>query len=396
MPDIERGLPLAVKFEALGRETNQIGDWFIDSDFLTSTDAFQFQYVDQERPDLLFGLEAQPVTLSVGDAPQLVGRIDETEIGDNGAAVTCDGRDYIADILESNIDPLVNITEGMTLQAAIKHACSPSGINVVLGDAAVMRRARSGRNPRTGKAPPDFLALKLQDLRPDDGLGVYEFCNKLLARHGCTMQPTLKRNEVNLVAPNYDQEPLYQIRRSRAQGGGNRIIRASARRSFARFPTYTIVRGQGTGVTQSEKTPENTTALIDSASLTPETQKVSVAGRVKPSAHGADANGKLYRLLYIHDTTAQTKTQTKAAAFRAIYERLKDTLLYTATLRGHQDQDSGAIYTIDTVIEVQDEVAGVNEKLWIHSRRLGYSKQAGATTTIGCWRLGALQLGVSG
>jgi prophage tail gpP-like protein len=395
VPDFEQGLPLSVKFEALGRETNRIASWWIDSEFLTSTDAFQFEYVEADEPELLQGLECQPVTLTVGESPQLVGRIDETTIGDKGACVTCDGRDYLADILESNIDPLVTITEGMTLQAACKLMCSPNGINLVLGDASVMRNARSGRNPRTGKAPPDFLALKLQDLKPESELGVYESLNKLLARHGCTGQPTLKRNELNLVAPNYDQEPLYRVVRSRKQGGGNRIISGVARRSFARFPTYTIVRGQETGAAKDEKSPKNTTALIDSAALTPETQKVSVKGRVKPSPHGADPTGLLYRLLYIHDKTAQTKTQVNAAAFRAIWDRLKDTLLYSATLRGHQDPDSGAIYTLDTVIDVQDEVAGVAEKLWIHKRKLGFDAKGGATTQIKCWRLGALQLGAS-
>jgi hypothetical protein len=283
----------------------------------------------------------------------------------------------------------------MTVQAAIKLVASPVGINTVLGDASVTRNARSGRNPRTGKTPPDFLALKLQDLRPDGEQGCYEFLNRIAVRHGGTLQTTLKRTELNLVAPNYDQAPLYTLRRSR-DGGANRIIRANAKRSFARFPTYTIVRGQGSGSASDEKSPQNTTALIDSAALTPETQKVSVAGRVKPSPHGADANGKLYRLLYLHDQTATNKTQVNAAAFRAIWERLKDTLLYSATIRGHQDPDSGAIWSIDTIVDVQDEVAGVFEKLWIKKRRLGYDPKGGATTQIECWRIGTLQLGASG
>jgi prophage tail gpP-like protein len=393
--DPERGLPLSVKFERLGRETNRIGAWSIDSDYLVSTDVFQFEYVEPDAPDLLFGLEGQPVTLSMGDLAQVCGRIDETEIGNNGAAVTCDGRDYIADIVECHVDPKVTITDGMTLQAAIKLAVSTCGINVVLGDAKVMRNARSGRNPRTGAAPKDFLALKLKDLKPDDDQGIYDFINRLVARHGGTVQPTLKRNEVNIVAPNYDQESLYTIRRTRAGGGGNRIKKASAKRSFARFPTYTIVRGQGAPEATSDKPAENTTALIESAKLTPETQRISVPGRVKPKPHGADADGRLYRLLYLQDQTAQTKTQVQAAAVRAIWDRMKDTLVYTATLHGHTDPDSGAIYTIDTCIDVQDEIAGVREKLWIKRRHPSYSPQGGAETQIECWRLGALLLGAS-
>jgi len=395
MADSERGLPLTVRFEKLGRETSRIGSWFIDSAFLTSTDAFQFEYVEADDPTQLFGLEGQPVALRLGEADQLVGRIDETEIGDKGASITCDGRDYMADLVECNVDPLLTITDGMTLQAAAKLIASTSGINVVLGDSAVTRNVRTGVKARTGKAPADFLPLKLKDLKPEAEQGSYDLLNRIAARHGCTPQPTLKRNELNLVAPNYDQEPLYRLIRSRTQSGANRIKSATARRSFARFPTYTIVRGQGTGETQSEKAPENTTFAKDTAVLNPETARVSLAGRIKPSPHGNDADGYLYRLLYIHDKTAQTKTQVASAAFRAIYERMKDTLLYTATISGHADAESGAIWTIDTVVDVQDEITGVREKLWIHSRKLGYSEKGGAETTIQCWRLGALQLGAS-
>jgi prophage tail gpP-like protein len=396
VPDTEKGLPLAVKFERLGRETNRIGEWFIDSGFLTSTDVFQFQYVEPDDPTQLFGLEGQPVRLRVGECEQLVGRIDETDIGAEGAAIACDGRDYMADLVECGIDPLVTIKEGMTLQAAVALAASTCGVNLVLGDAAVMRNARSGRAAKSrGKAPKSFLKLQLKDLKPQPEQGIYDFINRLAARHGCTPQPTLNRNEINLVAPNYDQEPLYRLIRSRTQSGANRIKSARAKRSFARFPTYTIVRGQGTGSAESEKSPENTTFSKDTAVLNPETAAVSMPGRVKPAAHGADADGRLYRLLYVHDQTAQTKEQVGAAAFRAIYERMKDTLLYTATISGHADAESGAIWSVDTVVDVQDEVTGVREHLWIHSRKLGYSQKSGAETTIQCWRLGALQLGAT-
>lgn len=393
---LEQGLPLSVRFENpdIGRETRNITEWSIDSDWLVSTDEFSFVYAEPDAPDRIFGLECQPVTLTVGDAGQLAGRIDVTEIGRRGAAVACSGRDYIADLVECNVDPSLVIKDQMTLQAALKLAMSPVGINVVLGDAKVMRDVRSGRSARA-KAPPDFLSLKLQDLQPDSEQGIYEWANRIVARHGATIQPTLRRNEINVVAPNYDQEALYQIRRTRNPGGANRVKEAYATRDFARFPTFTIIRGQGAGKDVSGKDADNTSASINSAGLTPETIEVSAFGRRKPKPHGDDADGYLYRLLSLHDRTATNKTQVNAAAFRAIWDRLKDTLLYTATLRGHQDPDTGAIYTPDTIIDVQDDVAGVREKLWIKQRKLSYDPRGGAETQITCWRIGALQLGAS-
>lgn len=381
----DQGEPLTVRFEALGREVGNIEEWSIDAGYLVSTDAFSFTYVDA-NPLNLRGLEAQPVTLLVGDAPQLVGRIDVTERGNSATSVECEGRDYIADLVETNVDPYLAITEGMTLQKAVQLAASPCGIKLVLGDAAVTRNARTGR-ARGGSSPAAFLALSLQDLKPDGEQGLYEYLNRIVARHTVTIQPTLNRNELLLQGPNYDQESLYAVRRSR-DGRTNRVKRGVARRDFSRFPTFTIVRGLNAGATAKENSPPNTSGLINSSTLTPETRAVSVQGRRKPSLSGPDADGKLYRLLSIHDRHAQTRDQINAAAFRAIWDRLKDTLTYRATLRGHRDPDTGAIYSIDTMIDVQDEVADVNEPMWIYRRTLKYTKSGGAETDIECWRKG--------
>lgn len=384
--------PLTVRFEALGRETSNIEQWSIDSSYLVSTDGFSFTYADGKRENLR-GLECQPVQLIVRDAPQLVGRIDVTE-RTNALAVSCEGRDYMADLVESHIDPLFAPTEGMTLQKAVALAASPCGITLVLGDAAVMRNARTG--VRGGKtAPGDFLTLSLQDMKPDEGQGIYEYINRLAARHGCTVQPTLNRNELLLQAPHYDQDPLYTIRRSIAPGGSNRIKSATARRDFSSFPTFTVVRGAGITAASQEKGAKNASGLIESGGYTPETLAVSVKGRVKPSPNPTDATGKLYRLLSIHDSHATKREQVNAAAQRAIWDRLKETLTYRATLKGHEDPDTKAIYAVDTVINVQDEVADVNETMWIYRRTLRYSRDGGAETDIECWRIGAYQTGNS-
>lgn len=391
----EQTTPLTVRFDALGRETRNIQEWSIDSDYLTSTDTFSFTYVDDARENLR-GLECTPVTLLVGDAPQLVGRIDITERGQSSITVTCQGRDYFADLVECNVDPLVQITEGMTLQAALKLILSPSGINVVLGDASIMRKARSGARPGGRGSPPDFLALTQQELRPEPEQGQFEFANQLVARHGATLQPTLARNEALVQAPDYGQDPLYTLARSLSPGSTqNRIKSATAVRDFARFPTYTFVRGLSGDAADKEKQPANSTFLRESAALTPETLAVSVKGRRKPVPHGPDPDGKLYRLLSLHDQKARTSVQINAAAFRAIWDRLKDTLLYKATIRGHRDPDSGALWTIDTIVNIQDEVCEVNEPMWIHKRKFSYSPSNGAETEIECWRIGALQLGAS-
>lgn len=66
-----------------------------------------------------------------------------------------------------------------------------------------------------------------------------------------------------------------------------------------------------------------------------------------------------------------------------------DTLAYRVTLRGHTDPETGAIWTVDTMVNVQDEICGVNEPLWIAKRTLRFSPTEGSTTQLECWRPGS-------
>jgi len=76
------------------------------------------------------------------------------------------------------------------------------------------------------------------------------------------------------------------------------------------------------------------------------------------------------------------------AMLRAIAERIKDTLLYQCTVNGHINEESGAIYSVDTLVEVFDEVRDVFETLWVEAVTHSY-QSASATSTLTCRRVGS-------
>src|SRR6185369_8485140 len=115
-------------------------------------------------------------------------------------------------------------------------------------------------------------------------------------------------------------------------------------------------------------------------------QRSTFSGRIKPTDKPNISKGELYRLLYHRDTNSKTQEEIDNAIARAVADRLRETLRYTVELRGHQDPISGALWAIDTLVQVSDEIRGVNEDLWIHSREFRYSKAGGATTRLECWR----------
>lgn len=385
--------PLIVRLTLLGRELTNITSWSIDSSFMTSTDSFEFTLYEEDV-EKTRGLELQPVELVVNGQTLLIGRIDSSTRGRDGYSITFRGRDFMADLVESNADPIVKIKQGDDLLTAITTAAGPLGINTVFDDDGAMRNLRTGRKVKA-KTKPGKRKRKLNPYKPQPGEGTYEFLNKVGAREAVTLQCGPNRNTIVLATPNYDQAALYQIRRTREQENGvyNNIETAEAIRDFSSFPTFVVV--QGAHATAGSK-GEHQTQFFDvwkiAAAFKSELGRILTNATVssrwlpgKPPANEVLA-GTLYRLLVFRDNDARNADQIEKAARRAIADRLKETLRYPATLKGHIAPDTGALYAPDTIIGVNDDIADVHEELWIESRKFRFTPNEGPKTDLVCWR----------
>jgi prophage tail gpP-like protein len=384
--------PLVVHFEALARSTDRVLSWSIDSQYLTSTDGFEVEIYDDRLPRRL---ELQPVELTLGDSQQALGRVDATVTGGSGATITCRGRDYVADLVECNIDPSFSVRKGDTLGSAIVTAAGPVGIDTVLDNTdTALRNARSGG--QTGQRPPkEFQAFELEELKPSPDMGIYEFCSRLAARHGATIQPGARRTDIMLSAPDYSQAPAYAIRRRIGASGSNNVISAEATRDYSSLPSYMLFTSKSFTRGGSSLPASVTYDVSDViASYGGELQSVTAdtvfPGRRKPPSLQLGL-AQVYRLRYQQDDDSKNLAQLERVALRQMSEFIKDTLIYTVTLRGHIDPGSGLYWAIDTIVEVDDELAGVQEQMWVASRRFRYDGSSGATTELELWRKGAFQ-----
>ncbi len=388
---------LVVELERSGRQLTKLKNWSIDSAYLTSTDGFSFSGYSQDA-DEFADLELQPVRLTVGGAQQVLGRIDITDIGDDGGAVTCEGRDYLADLVECNVDPGITLKEGMSLADAIFQIAGPVGIKQVeANDDTPLRNVRSGKFKKsTRKKVTSVRELKMEELKPEFGLGCYDFVNRLSARFGVTVQPGDARDLLLLGSPDYEQAPLYKLIRRR-DGVGNNIIKGKARRDFSSFPTFALFTGNQCRSGEASKDLSQTYNIVQAAAdFAPQLRKTiesaCYSGRRKPGDLSDLDVGQLYRLMTHRDDESRNADQLERASFRAVGERLKDTLVYTATVQGHIDPTSGAVWSVDTIANVEDEIARVFEPVWIAQRTLNFSPEGGATTDLVCWRPGAFLL----
>lgn len=401
MADVKTPSALAVLLQRSGETLTNVVEWSIDSAFMVSTDAFSFTLYDEDT-DNLRGLELQPVELLVNGASQAIGRIDKTRRGHSGSrVVACTGRDFIADLVECNVDPALKLKAGDTLVAAVLMAASPAGVNVVEDDfESLMSTIRSGRKAGGG-SKNSKKSKPANEFKPDPGEGIYEFLNKIVSRSGATIQPGKNRNTLVIGEPNYKQQPLYRLVRTDSipNGPHNNIVSGVAERDYSSFPTFAMLSGQqaksGTKSANATFTSDMWTAMSSvGGELFKTIDAGAVSDRWKPGKCADQVKtGSLYRLLVFRDEKSRDSKQVEAAAKRAIGDRLKETLVYQATVKGHVDPETGAIWSVDTMIQVDDDIADVHEPLWIAARTLRYSEGDGAMTDIECWRPASFNIG---
>jgi len=375
---------LRLRFDALGRETENVTSFRLESSYLTSTDGFDVTLVEPDF-ELSRNLELQPVSIYLGGNLQMIGRVDKTIRGKNGSAVTLQGRDYISEMVECHVDPSVKIKKNASLAQAILDASGTVGIAHVVGDNGVtMRNLRTGANISGGPAPPDFAALKQDEYKLKPGEGIYAFDNRLAARHGATIQPTDKRDTIALTAPDYGQDVTFLLQRYRVDPTevGN-ILEGEATRDYSRFPTHVLA----TGKRGAKGAPKQALFNQIEAELDDLPADLIETARQLPTNNPGSIE-TLYRLWYLRDEQARTAEQIQKSAERAYAERFKETLQYAPSVQGHTDVD-GRMYAIDTIARVIDEVADVEEDLWIESVSLSYSKESGPRTEMAMWRKSA-------
>ena len=92
-------------------------------------------------------------------------------------------------------------------------------------------------------------------------------------------------------------------------------------------------------------------------------------------------NPPVYKPLFYQDKDSKNQEQLEYGARKMVAERLKKTLDYTCTVQGHVEPRSGALWAINTVAHVVDELEQLNERLWLYEREF-YNDGKGPMTAL--------------
>ena len=392
---------------------------------MTPADEWEFVAYTNEEPATL-RRKFRPlmrVKLYIDGELQVIGRIDETEgVGQSGSALSVKGRDYMAELVDAGADPSIKFTEGQDLGDALLSLFKPHGIRGLVGNWNLTRNLLTGRIPHIGVPRNDFTTAKIEDFTPKAGQGAYETGDKIVARHGFTIQMGGARHLLAIVEPMFAQDALYRLSRP-----GN-VLRGSARRNYGDVPTVTIATGRvkkkrktarvdlfdrtaqvgADGVVQDDVFLPSLVQFPSFGDLAPnelgtfgEVQRIALEpvsllrqARVDWKARTMPFEAEddvLYRPMYYADKDSKTDEQLQRGVRRELSRRMKDILTYRCTLRGHRDLASGAVYAIDTVATVHDEIDDVNQDMWILDRTF-YNDGSGPKTDLQLILPGAIAL----
>ena len=374
---------LTVELEKTGEVFDNVQSYRLNSNYLTPTDEWEFVVYDHDNPAALRRIWQpwQRVKLYIDGELQVIGRIDETEgVGASSSALAVRGRDHLAELVDGGADPSIRFTEKMDLGAALLLLFRPFGIKTLVGSFSLTRNLLTGRVPYVGDIRRDFRAAQMKEFSVGQNMGAFEVGDKIVSRHGFTIQSGGSRDSLAIVEPLFGQEPLYELNRP-----GN-VLTGKARRGYADVPTVTIATCRlgstggklGSGLAEFPSFGEEAPNEIGKNDEVKRIAFGNLTGGEIPNVFisridwkqdlSPASGGILYKPLFYEDKESRTQEQLERGLRRELSRRMKDTLVYTCNVRGHRDPISKAVYAIDTVAAVNDEIEDVNENMWLLDR----------------------------
>lgn len=244
-----------------GVEINLIKDVVFSHHFLTPTDPVRLSIVhDTLAPEVRKLLVAgSSFELYIDETQQFGGILEEFNFHmdrHGGTTVEIGGRDTMSRVVDGQIDPDHHYPNKTPLEKLLRDilvgtfqfedVVFSNAENVEVAANRALKQKRGGskhrRRPRRntgGKGPPQ---LSLPKTKPEHNDTYYQFLSRILNHEGLWLWPSVDGKKAIVGAPDYDQEPIGQLRRI-VGGLNNNIISGGIRVDTAGQPSFIVARG---------------------------------------------------------------------------------------------------------------------------------------------------------
>lgn len=400
---------IALELPKTGQRIVNWTEYSFNSHYQTPADAFSFTLggasIDAEL--LAATAPTTEVRLTVNGRVTATGFIDRQDIGfdrSGGTALVIEGRDKLGQAVDASVNPQLRFAPNMTLEEILIRIFVPYGFpsaDDFVTDNAANRNVITGavRGIKRGKKGKVLKNLQHHQLQPFPNESVYNFAQRIVERHGMRIWLSADGQQLVCGAPDYDSEPLYFLRRTK--DGRANIISGGVTRDYIDLPTIVFARGwSGGGVdrhSQHWRHVLNPIFLADHSALLasrPDSVEIKLESfidkngkdRVPPVTPVTAASP---RPIFFEDRESRTAEQLEHMCRLQMSNKLQKAVKAVYTVEGHTCD--GAIWAIDTIVNVEDDVAKLYGPMWVMSRTLKKSRKGGTTTTLELIPAGALE-----
>ena len=386
-----------------------------NSNFLSKTDGWSCTLGDESISDKLIASVkvGMKIQLRIDNLVQGSGYIDDVEISSSrsgGTEVSISGRDVLAPTVDACMDPTIKLTAGQTVVDLLQAVFNPFGLLIYVADNDDNRGLMTGqtRGTPTSKKGKPLKSYVLHQLKPYPNEGAFDFASRVCQRHGLWIWPSSTGTALIVGRPSYDVGPDFYITHKRGDiGATNNVIHSTVRRSSEQQPSVIVATGFGAGgenaisnlrvIMVNELVAFDATGALQpsvaailakypSAYRFPTRLNFTPPAPLKPSSDSAFFTTNtlmidpVSRPMFLHDDESKDLDKLKNFTQREMALRQRRALDANYTVEGHKN--NGMPWSVDCVVDVQDDISGLYEKMWILGRTFVKDRNGGTMTEL--------------
>lgn len=391
-----------------GHTLDKWSSYSFTSAFLTPADSFSFEVSDwaltpEERRAINAGAEVKLVLDGVLQASGYIDKVSLKASRSGGAVMAITGRDAFGHVVDSNIDPRTKFKPEHTILHIAKTVLEPFGFTDFVSDNADNRTAASKYKAKTSKRGKPIKKSGLAALRPHEKEGCYAFLARVCTRFGFWIWPSVDGTTAILSTPDFGQEPMGVIRRTRS-GVANNVLEGEVAYDLTAQPSFVVAEAFGGGGEwgHSKLRVVIINPFVELADdIEAELKRFEPYTLVNYYDDAADHTGPVPtiigsirnrrpRPMFLHDAESTDLEQLKNFARREMSGLTRKFMTAKYTIAGHTID--GTVPVCDSVWLVEDEIGDVYEAMWCTSRTLKRSRSSGTTTDLELIRLNTMVL----
>lgn len=392
---------VALELPKTGIRLDTWTSYSFNSNFLTSVDSWHATLEHEDPPKaMLDALQAgERVSFSVNGRTQGDGYIDDVVVSqsrDAGTVITLEGRDRLAQMLDSNMDPRKRLPDTQTLEDFVRAVAAPYG----WGDAiqitdtnATNQNVLTGqkRGIRTSVKGKYLKKVLKHRLKPYPNEGALHFLSRVTERHGLHVWLSADGTQIIVGKPTFDQETLgYLCRLDGNSDVSNNVIHGTVRTSLRSQPSVIIAQCRGGGgefpksrMTRYMQNPQVIADNLPIRQAYPDAKEVFVlddGGNALPNTDFRRITSSVSRPMFLEDDESKTAEELENFVRREMALRMRQGFTAHYTVDGHTQ--NGSPWAVDTMIRVDDDRCNLHEPLYVIARTFTKSRTDGTKTQL--------------